>query len=238
MSESALSISYDELAREAGHFLGFGRDPDTWDNTQLQDFEDVLKRGLRLFYYPPSDGDTPYYEWTFLRKTGTITLVTADYDYTLPDDFGGTILDKSVTFPVASGYRGLSKISESSIRQHQSYDNQSGVPKYYAVRNRTHTPTTGQRWELLCYPTPAAIVNTVVLTYRYVQLPGTLSNTNLYPLGGAQYSEVVLAAVLAAAEYKEDDEPGGPFAAKFEKMLGTAMRNDKQQKQNDRGGAA
>lgn len=238
MAESNLSITYAEVRREVGHFLGFGRDPDTWSNTQLQDFGDILKRGSRLFYYPPTDGDIPYYEWTFLRKTGTITLATGDYDYTLADDFGGTILDRSVTWPVANGNRSPAKVSESAIRQNQAYDNQSGLPRYYAVRNSTHAPTTGQRWEMLVYPTPSATYNGVVWTYRYVQVPDVITSTNIYPLGGAAYSEVFLAAILAAAEYKQDDDPDGPFQKKFQSMLAAAMRNDKQQKMNDRGGGA
>ena len=218
--------------------VGWGRDITQWTSTQLVDFVDILKRGSRMFYFPPMPEGQPVYEWTFLRTIGSITLVTGDYTYTLPDDFGGTILDRSVTWPVGNGNRMLTKISEQDIRKNQAYDNQSGVPKYYAVRNLTHAPTTGQRWELLTYPTPSAAVNGIVLSYSYVFVPNVITSANKYPVGGAQYSEVILSAILAAAEYKEDDDPSGPYHQKFQELLQVAMRNDEQQKSNDRKGKA
>jgi hypothetical protein len=71
-----------------------------------------------------------------------------------------------------------------------------------------------------------------------VAIPDTIGSSNIYPLGGAQYSEVLLASYLAAAEFKQDDDPNGPFQQKFKEMLTAAIRADENFKKNDRGGGA
>lgn len=238
MAESTLSIEYVVLQREVGFYLGWPRVPSTWDNTQSQDWDDITRRALRMFYFPPSDDENPVYEWTFLRKTGTVTLLTADVDYDMPDDFGGTILDSSIAFAAGVQQRPMKKVDQHEIEQLQAMDAQNGWPKYYAVRNKTHAPTTGQRWEMTVYPTPQATQNNSVVSFRYVGVPNEITSVNKYPVGGAQYSEVVLAAHLAAAEYKLDDDPDGPLMKKFNAMMTTAMRNDANQKSNNRGGIA
>jgi hypothetical protein len=238
VAESTLSISYPVLQREVAFFLGWERDPSLWDNTQSQDFDDITRRALRAFYFPPSTGDQPVYEWTFLRKTGSITLVAATTEYDLADDFGGTILDSSTRYAASVVQIPLKKVDEHVIEQLQATDAQNGFPKYYAVRNKAHAPTTGQRWEMVVYPTPQAAQATSVISFRYVHVPNEISNTNLYPVGGAQYGEVVLASHLAAAEFKQDDDPNGPMTQKFSEMLQAAIRNDTNQKTNERGGVA
>jgi len=238
MAESTLSITFPILQREVAFYLGWPRVPSTWDNTQSQDWDDITRRAMRLFYFPPSGDEKPVYEWTFLRKTGTVTLATADVDYDLPDDFGGTILDSSLYYAAGVQQRPPKKVEQHEIEQLQSMDAQNGWPKYFAVRNKTHAPTTGQRWEMIVYPTPQVNQDSSVISFRYVGVPNEISNTNLYPVGGAQYSEVILSAHLAAAEFKNDDDPNGPMMQKFNDMMTSAIRNDQNQKSNDRGGVA
>lgn len=240
MAESSLSITLTELKREVAFFLGWSRNPTNWDNTQNQDFDDIHKRALRMFYFPPDEGENPRYEWTFLRKTGTINTQNNDYDYDLPDDFGGTLLDSSTRYAAGNGNLQLKKVDEQIIEQKRAKDQRWGAPRYFAVRNKTHAPSTGQRWEMLVYPTPSTNTSTVnsIISFRYVYIPNILDSTNTYPVGGGQYSEVILAAHLACAEFKQDDEPNGPMMERFKTLLGTAMRNDKQQKENNRGGGA
>jgi len=236
MAESTLSLQYEDFRRECAFLLGWQRDPSLWDNTQSTDFQDISERAQRQFYFPPSGNpDQPVYEWSFLRKTGSITLAAADTDYDMPDDFGGTILDKSLSYSVDQIQP--KKIPEQEIRQLQSRAAANGYPLYYAVRAKTHTPTTGHRYEILLYPTPQA-AHTGTLSFRYVAIPDTIGSSNIYPLGGAQYSEVLLASYLAAAEFKQDDDPNGPFQQKFKEMLTAAIRADENFKKNDRGGGA
>ena len=231
MAESTLSPDINTLRREVGVFMGWGRDYSAWDTDQENDFLDISKRAQRMYYFPPTNDQIPYFEWTFLHKTGTITLATNDVDYDLPDDFGGTVLDDTLTYADASNNRTLRKIDESDIRKNQALDSIKGIPKYFAIRNKAHAPATGQRWEALFYPTPSSAANNLVITYRYVYVPDATTNTNIYVAGGAQYGETVLAAYLAAAELRQDNEPGGPYHQDFMNKLSNAMRNDANQKQ-------
>ena len=240
MAESSLSITLTELKREVAFFLGWSRDSTAWDNTQNQDFDDIHKRALRMFYFPPGQGEKPVYEWTFLRKTGSITTANNDYDYDLPDDFGGTILDSSTRYAAGNGNRQLKKVDEQIIEQKRALNDKKGAPKYFSVRPKAHAPSSGQRWEMIVYPTPSTATSSasLVISFRYAYIPEQLDATNTYPVGGGQYSEVILAAHLACAEYKQDDEPNGPMMQRFKELLSVAIRNDDQQKNNSRGGAA
>lgn len=234
MAESALSITYSELRREVGRFLGWSRTDSGWSATQNTDFADISKRALREFYFPSINPEVPIYEWSFLRETGTISLVTNTSSYDFPDGFSGVILDDSITWAAGQEKPPLHQIVESTLRKLQSNDSQiKGPPKYYAVRAKTHAPTTGQRYQILLYPTPSSAENALVLTYRYVYLPEPISSTNIYPAGGGLYSETILASHLAAAEIVLDGDTEGPQTQRFRTLLAQAMRNDGQQKDVD-----
>lgn len=233
MAESTLSVTLNSLRQDIGPFLGYPRSVSSWSNTEKTDFDYVVDRGLRLFYFPPTGAAVPFYEWSFMRKTGTITLLTDDEDYDLPDDFGGTIIDDSLTYASGTANRNPMVIDESAIRSHQAMDQQTGVPKYVAVRNKAHAPATGQRWELLVYPKPTSSENNTTITYRYNYVPDALTEAAPYPVGGARYSEVIHAAVLAAAEAKADDDPAGTHFQRFMLMLNSAIRADQSQKDHE-----
>jgi len=237
MALSTLTLTRAHLMREVAVLMGWSRTPSSWNNTQLQDYADIERRALRQFYWPAQSGEEPIYEWTFLRKSGTITLVLSDTDYNLPDDFSGTILDDSLSYAASVDQAKPRKCSESEIRQLQSRDPQTGWPLYYAIRPLTYSMTAGQTWEILVYPTPGAAQVNAVITYRYVFNPDTLDNTNLYPVGGARYDNLLLASYLSAAEWFLDDDPNGPFTQKFNEQLQGAIRQDKELKANDRGGS-
>ena len=196
---------------------------------------------MRNWLYPAVNESDPLYEWSFLRKTGSITLVDSDRDYTLPDDFSGTILDDSTRYASGSKNPPLLKVSESTIDRELAEDSTKGIPRYFAIRNLAHAPTTGQRYELLVFPTPgtgAALGEGLVLTYRYVLLQDVINSTNLYPPGGARYSELLLLSCLAAAEERMDDSPSNQFAERFKQQLISAIRSDLQIKTNEREGKA
>lgn len=238
MAESTLSLKYADFQREVAFLLGWQRDPNDWDNTQKNDFQDISERAQRQFYFPPSgEPEQPVYEWSFLRKTGSIAMNTNTSSYDLPDDFA-TILEKSTSWPSGTKQRQLKKIPEQDIRQLQAMDPQNGWPKYYGIRLKTPDFVDGHRWEMLVYPTPQADQNNTSLSFSYVFVPDTIGNTNIYPVGGARYSELMLSSYLAAAEFKQDDDPEGPFNSKFKTELAAAIRADKQFKQNERGGEA
>lgn len=87
MAESTLAITYDDLLRELGRDLGWGRNPGKWkpQDECMIDAKDCIKAGLRSFYIPlPLDGKS--HRWSFLDplqtfssvepySTGTVTIV-------------------------------------------------------------------------------------------------------------------------------------------------------------------
>ena len=233
MTESNLSITYAQIARAVAVFAGWDRDSAQWTTDQTTDFGDILASGLRNFYFPPSpEAGEPRYEWSFLRKSATLSLVAGDYDYDLPDDCTGIILDDSLTFSAASGLRRLVKVPEWHLRALQAKSSTtSGTPQYFAVRPKTHAPTTGLRYEVVLYPTPSA---SATISYRYVLAPDTLTATNQYFYGGAMHSETLLESVLAAAEYRLDDDPQGLHQQRFQQLLGVSIRADREIKQRSR----
>ena len=236
MAESSLSLSFSDVQSELAHYLGYDRTAANWTAAQNTDTSFVIERGLRNFYFPTISEDQPVYEWSFLQIEGTITLATDDADYTLPDNCSGVILDNSVSNAVASVRRPLYKVTEAEWRNLRAMNTQTGEPRCYAVRNIAHAPTTGQRFEMLVYPVPTSTQNLQVLTYRYITVPDTITSTNIYPVGGARHSETILAAVLAAAEEKQDDDPDGPYSKKFKSLLMSSIRWDMQMKAMNRGG--
>jgi len=233
MAEPNISPTINTLRREVGNFLGWGRDYSTWTATQESDFQFIMDRALRMFYSPPISPDLPRYEWEFLRTVDTITMVANTTTYDLPDDFG-VMQDNSPVFAAGSEKRGLMKMESDDLRKCQSMETAKGVPLYYSVQPKTFDPTVGQRWQVTMYPTPGADETNTVLTYRYTKVPDRMTNTNVYPMGGAQYGETILYAFLAAAENMTDDDSGGMYQQKFEQSLAQAIRADEAAKTTER----
>lgn len=225
MAESTLSITYTDLQEEVGRYLGWNETIANWTATNTADFLRILKGGLRKFYLPgPPNPGEPEHQWSFLRVNATITLAVGDADYDLPDACDGRVVDGSVGYASGANERRLSKTDEAAIRMLQANEPVSGTPVYYAVRAKAHAPTTGQRYEMLVYPTPS---QAKVIHYSYQTLPDAITSTNIYPHGGAAYSQVILEAILSEAERLLDDDPHGPHQKRFELLLGAAIAKDK-----------
>ena len=92
--ESTLALQYKDLLAETGLFLGFGRGEEfgdtAWTTQQQAAIESCVKSGLRNFYWPPPVEGTPSsYDWSFLKPTASLALVSGQSAIQLPDDFGG-----------------------------------------------------------------------------------------------------------------------------------------------------
>lgn len=79
MSESTLSIDYDDLEIELGRFLGYPDvDPANWSAAQIAEVERYIQAGYRQFLYPPAvEGVEAGYPWSFLTPTTTIETESA-----------------------------------------------------------------------------------------------------------------------------------------------------------------
>ncbi|MEM6365601.1 MAG: hypothetical protein AAF745_14325 [Planctomycetota bacterium] len=184
----SLKITYDELRRHVGRHLGFDRSPSNWEADQATDVADIVRDGVRGFYWPKVDGVSEH-KWSFLCPIATVTM-SSDLDrYDLPEDF--VRLCNSFTFKSEQSRRCLDKVDEKSIR---SMADRNGVPLYFAIRPK---PQAENRYEMLVHPTPD---DEYTLEYRYEKSPPELGDGNPEHLGSAAHSQTLLLSCIASAE--------------------------------------
>ena len=206
MSESTLSISRAEILQAVGAYLFAGEGPNlgernqyVWNREQLAQVNRVINRGQRQFYGA--------YPWSFLRLRLSLSITSGTADYTLPDAFGG-IYDPYLSFTVDDGR--IFPVYETSVAQLLSYRQNATrllawQEMYYAKEAKSPTGTTGQRFQLLLYPAPAA---DGTLTGSYYASPDACTDSLPYPLGGFPHAESLLASCMASAELEKFGHPG------------------------------
>jgi len=179
----------------------------------LQDAKDYVKSGyLRLL---------GAYDWTFLRKYTTLSIQSGTWRYELPDSFGG--MRTKFKFSNATGYPPVEERNEDYLMELRSIGENNSYPQYYALTAGDYHPETGQRKEVIFWPTPNA---DWTLFYSYQCLPEMMSNTTDVPIGGPFVAEALLAACLAAAE-SEADEVQDVQEQKYQTLLQQAIYQDR-----------
>jgi hypothetical protein len=198
-----LEVTYQQLQTEIARYLGWTRDFTQWTTEEAATIEDLIRNGLRQFYWPGPLQDGSTIRWSFLSPQASLNLSASAYAYELPADFGGNA--RSFSFEADSDLAPPVEVSEQNLRTLRSSNPQSGKPSYYAVRPKASAGAATQRWEVLVYPTPATAYT---LTYRYDIVPPMLTEAAPYPLGGAMHSKTILESCLAAAEEWSNDASG------------------------------
>ena len=155
------------------------------------------------------------------EAAGQAYTVTANGNYDLPDAFGS--LDGPITFQPGDLYTDLLIVGEGEIRRRRVVDTTATIPVYAAIRPKSSDGSTGQRFELLIWPTPDA---SYTLDYAYYLNPDDLTDANPYPLGGNAYGECLLASCLAVAEQKSHDAVA-QHTMRFKELLAAAIARDK-----------
>lgn len=204
-----------ELQAEVAHYLGHGRTSSAWSTAATADIEACVKAGIRQFYDPPAVPIYGSHRWSFLRPVTTLSTVAADGDYDLPETFGS--LDGVITYAEDEGVDRQEVVrltGEARIRALRQESSTSGKPTLAAVRAKTATGLTWQRYELLLWPTPDAVY---VLTYRYRILPSTIGG-DAYPMGSGVHLETIIASCLAAAEDRINDARGIKYQYFMERL--------------------
>lgn len=221
MAESTLSIAFSDLKASVGFYLGHGG-PDDWTANQDAEIETFVQAGIRQFYYPPAiEGIEPGYTWSFLTPKTTIDTTVDQATDDLPDDCG-RVLGPMHHDPDVYAAPVLI-VSRPQLRKLQSGSDETGTPLYAAVREKASDGATGQRKELVWWPTPDAIYT---LTYQYEAYQGILDDSHPYPLGGMKYSGLVAASCLAIAEQRANDERGINWDD-FARQLASAIAQDR-----------
>tara|TARA_R100001129_G_scaffold185658_1_gene174567 strand:+ start:700 stop:1404 length:705 start_codon:yes stop_codon:yes gene_type:complete len=217
-ASASLKITYDELRREIGRFLGYSRTPGDWDSTETSDVSDVIRGGLRSFYFPSDIS----HRWTFLCPTVTLSISAGTRAYNLPADF--IQMASPVTFSLNDKKGILSQVEPEELRAAESSASLSDTPRYFAIQARAQA---SDAYEILMYPTPDAALT---IKYSYEQLPADLSSSNQYHLGSAAHSELLLASCLMIADKminKESLDPsGGLYMARYVALLKSSIDLD------------
>jgi len=177
-------------------------------------------------YYPvvsrDSDSQITLDDLT-LDVDASTSYTLGKYIYDLPADFSrfdGKLRPRS---PAYALWGPVIHATAAEVRKRLSDDPQFDYPLIVAIRAKTFTATVGQRYQAIFYPIPDAAY-TFFYTYRVT--PTMITATNQYPLGGAEHSETILQACLAAAELGQD-RVAGVHAAEFERLLAASVANDR-----------
>jgi hypothetical protein len=206
-----MQYTYLELKNRVSKFLGtYGSSGPS--GTDLTDAEDMVKSGYLTFLTA--------YDWTFRRKYASLATASDIYIYELPQDFGG--IRTPFKFTSQSGYPALQEVSEGDILEMREGGETTSYPQYFAVRAGHHNPETGQRYEVMFWPTPDA---EHVLYYSHYTMPPMMSGDDDVPMGGAENSECIMCYCLAAAEV-EQDEVAGVQSERANIMLSRSIKMD------------
>jgi hypothetical protein len=224
MAESTLSISFNDLKIEVGHFLGYGPNAADWTAAQLAEIDRIVQTGVRRFYYPPAvEGVQADFEWSFIKPETTIATVADQATNDLPDNLGRVV--GQFYYPSSSNRVSVVVVSEAQLNEYKSHTDSDGAPRYCCIRHKASDGSDGQRLEVEWYPVPDSAYT---LTYKFEAYQGRLSNSNPYPLGGMKHGELVMESCLAVAEERANDEKGIHYQ-NFMAQLITAIALDRRQ---------
>ena len=243
----SLALTYDQLRKEVGYFLGYGRtettkqvttvDPVTavattetvkgWTSDESEEIDRTVSSGLRQFYFPPPVmGERTSHAWSFLKPVLSIKTVSTVGDYDMPPDFGGFIGNLAY----ASGDNAWATVKKTSgdrvrlLRQQTTNNSAWDKPVLYAVEPKSVAGIGEQRWMLLLYPTPQGAYT---MSGKYMVIPEQIDAQAMYHRGGTQHAETVLASCLAIAEQELDGDRGVKTAL-FMERLNASIALDRQ----------
>jgi hypothetical protein len=220
---STMGVTYDDLVREVAFFLGFGRKASTELGAEdLSLVDSKVQAGYQQFLSPPKlQGDAVAHIWGFLSPTAVLTLVAGDWDYDLPENFGGMLGE--FNYAANLGRAPVPQGGEGQVLASRSRADLSDYPRIAAIRPKASAGLAQQRFEVLVYPTPNGSYD---WSYRYNVLMNKLTAANPYPLGGADHRNTLIESCLAAAETVNDAE--GVHTAAFLRNLQASVSRDRQ----------
>jgi hypothetical protein len=227
MAESTLSETRNDIAKAVARYLDFGYVTESeLSGDDLTEVQEAIKEGYRDALAPdalPEDAarGIPPHTWSFLKPVRTLTTVADDYAYDLADDEAG-IFGDYISFSDTTSAGDLQKRTEGWIRLQQQGHTGSSRPEYFAVRYKDDAGS-GQRLEVLLYPTPDA---EYTLSYRALLNVDALSATE-YPPGGMRHTAMFRASCIAAAEFRRNNAHG-PMFEELVRQLRKSVALDRQ----------
>jgi hypothetical protein len=220
--ESSLSLTFDDILKEVGGFLGYGSVRASWTAAQAAEVERYVQAGVRQFYYPPAmQGVEAGFEWSFMRPETTVDTLSGASEVALPDGFGRLITNLHYEATVRNPT--VIQISASQLMAKLAESVDLAPPRFVATRFKDSTGAYGQRQELVLWPVPDAVYT---LAFRYEAFAGKLSDANPYPLGGMKFTQLIIESCLAVAEQRANDEKG-LHSEQFASMLAASIAQDR-----------
>jgi hypothetical protein len=220
----SLSLTYDEIRRELGRFLGLGVDFSSWDAATVVDVADVIRRGSRRFYYPevsmlPEGSESlAGHKWSFLQDELSVSLAIDTLYHALPSDF---VAMSEVPTIEGSNYP-LEEVTESDIRNLINAETGQGFPQYYAVKRTDAGLALSYRIALYPLPTEA-----LTLSGWYQFDPPEISSSQA-PIVPSNHAETFLASMLAAGDEMFNLESTNMrHLERFKSMLAASILQDK-----------
>jgi hypothetical protein len=222
MSESELSLSYDDLLSEVAAFLGYGPTQADWSAAELAEVDRYVQAGYRRFLYPPAmPGVEAGYAWSFLSPVATLVTAASAATQDLPPHVGRIL--GQLHYPDSDFRPLIVQVSEDRYQALLSRTETTGPPQVARVRHKPGQELVGQRLEVAWWPIPDGAYN---LTYRFEAYTGKLNATNKYPLGGMRHAELLVQSCLAVAETRANDELG-LHSREFNGALVAAIEQDR-----------
>lgn len=217
-----LAVSYNDLQRQVATFLGW--DLEAASTYQKQQIDDIIQSGLRQFYYPPAmEGVDSNHKWTFLKLQGSVTLLPGVSEYQLPDGFGRIV--GQITVEGDAG-KTVPTIPFGMMMNYLNFHEYAGRPQYANVMAENAFGGKGQAKKLRIFPRPD---KAYTITFAADSDTGKIDpDKKPFPLGGHQFSELIIESCLAIAEQRINDERGNHTAA-FQSQLIAAIQRDYEQ---------
>ncbi len=226
MSESTLSITRVEILSALRRYLTYAR-TGTLETDQQSDIDDYIRSGENAFYKGTRlPGEQTVHRWSFLEPEFSLSVTAADNSYDLPDDFGGIASAELMASLSGRATEPVKVVSIDRIRRMQAeyptYTTE--FPLEAAPHLKSRAQTTGQRFELIIWPTPT-LNHTLIGTY--FSNPSAILDATPYPLGGQPHGLTLKMACLAAAERDANDIDQGPYFKEFMRMMFDSVAFDR-----------
>jgi hypothetical protein len=191
-----------------------------WSREETAKVTRSIKLGENQFYTPPQlPGDPTVHTWSFAEVEYAVALVANTYQYDLPDDFGGFV--ESYLYFSSNFSLGVIRLTSiDQILDLRSTDTliTSDYPEWAAVSSQDIAQTTGQRFQISFWPTPAA---SKTVTGQYKVNANAMTDAASYPLGGQPHSQTLMQSCLAAAEMEKLGKPGPHYELFMQRLAGS-----------------
>jgi hypothetical protein len=218
------SLSYDSLRREVGRFLAIGEEPSQWDGGDVVRVDDIIRRGMRRFYFPEPSvlGDSALvgHNWSFIIDDLYLSLSSAATYHTLPASFIRMVGKPTIV----GGEYPLEEVTERDFRNLLNVGSGIGKPQYYTIKRSTPR-TSDLAYKVGLYPIP---LSGLTLEGQYVFDPPAPSSSQ-DPVVTAPHVETLISSVLATADESMNYETysGGGHMERFKTLLASSILYDK-----------